>query len=108
MDFLTGLPLSAGWMGDKYNSILVIIDQLTKMVHYKLVKITIDTPGLAKVILDVVVWYHNLPDSIVINKVFFLPRNSGYRSVTSSALNRGSQPYSNLRWMVKPRGKIAS
>ena len=35
------------------------------MVHYEPVKVTIDAPGLAEVILDVVVRHHGLPDSIV-------------------------------------------
>ena len=55
MDFVTGLPISTNWKGDSYDSILVIVDWLTKMVHYKPVKITIDSPGLAEVIIDVVV-----------------------------------------------------
>ena len=38
------------------------------MVHYKPVMITINISGLAEVILDVVVWYHGLPDSIVTNR----------------------------------------
>ena len=65
MDFVTGLPISIDWKGDSYNSILVIVDRLTKMVHYKLVKITLNAPGLAEVIIDVVVHHHGLPDSIV-------------------------------------------
>ena len=67
MDFVTGLSISTNWKGDNYNSILVILDWLTKMVHYKPVKITIDAPGLAEVIIDVVVRHHGLPDSIVTN-----------------------------------------
>ena len=55
MDFVTGLPLSADWKDDNYDSILVIVDQLTKMVHYEPVKITIDAPRLAEVIIDVIV-----------------------------------------------------
>ena len=55
MDFITGLPVSTNWKGDSCDSILVIVDWLTKIVHYKLVKIIIDAPGLAKVILDMVV-----------------------------------------------------
>ena len=55
MDFVTGLPLSSNWKGNSYNPILIIIDQLTKMVHYEPVMVTIDAPGLAEVILDVVV-----------------------------------------------------
>ena len=38
------------------------------MIYYELVIVSIDTPGLANVILDVVVRYHGLPDSIVTNK----------------------------------------
>ena len=68
MNFVTGLPLSADWKGNNYDSILVIVDRLTKMVHYKLVKVTIDAPRLAEVIIDMVVWHHGLPDSIVTNR----------------------------------------
>ena len=68
MDFVTGLPVSINWKGDSYDSILVIVDQFTKMVHYKPVKITLDAPGLAEVIIDVVVRHHGLPDSIVTDR----------------------------------------
>ena len=65
MDFVTGLPISTDWKRESYDSILVIVDRLTKMVHYKSVKITINTSGLAKVIIDVVIRHHGLPDSII-------------------------------------------
>ena len=68
MDFVTGLPISTDWKGDNYDSILVIVNRLTKMVHYEPVKVTIDAPGLAEVIIDVVVRHHGLPDSIVTNR----------------------------------------
>ena len=55
MDFVTDFPLSADWKGDNYDSILIIVDQLIKMVHYEPVKVTIDAPGLAEVIIDVMV-----------------------------------------------------
>ncbi len=61
------LPVSTNWKGNTYNLILVIIDRLMKMVHYEPVKVTIDALGLTEVILDVVVRYHGLPDSIVID-----------------------------------------
>ena len=70
MDFVTGLPISTDWKGDSYDSILVIVDWLTKMVHYKPVKITINALGLAEVIINVVVHHHGLPDSIVTDKSF--------------------------------------
>ena len=55
MDFVTGLPISTNWKGDRYDSVLVIIDRLIKIIHYKPVKVTINVPALAEVILDVVV-----------------------------------------------------
>ena len=68
MDFVTSLPVSTNWKGETYDSILVIVDRLTKMVHYEPVKVTIDAPGLAEVIIDVVVRHHSLPDSIASNR----------------------------------------
>ena len=68
MDFMTGLPLSSDWKSDSYNSILVIVDRLTKMVYYKPVKVTIDAPKLVKVILDVVIWHQGLSNSIVTDR----------------------------------------
>ncbi len=53
MDFVTSLSISADWKGDSYDSILVIVDRLTKMVHYEPGKVTIDAPDLAEVIIDV-------------------------------------------------------
>ncbi len=67
MDFVTGLPISADWKGDSYNSILVIVDRLTKMVYYIPVKVTIDATGLAEVIIHVVVRHHGVLESIVTN-----------------------------------------
>lgn len=51
-----------------FDSILVIIDKLIKMVYYKQVKITTDALNLANVILNVVIQYHGLLNSIVTNK----------------------------------------
>ena len=41
------------------------------MVYYKLVKITFNAPEFAKVIIDMVVCHHRLPDLIVTNKSSF-------------------------------------
>ena len=68
-----GLPISTDWKGKSYDSILVIVDKFTKMVYYKPVKITIDVPGLAEVIINVVVRYHGLPDSIIIDRGSLFP-----------------------------------
>ncbi len=57
MDFVTGLLIFTNWKGETYDSILVIVDQLTKMVHYKPVIVTIDAPALAEVIIKAVLWH---------------------------------------------------
>ena len=68
MDFVMGLPILTDWKGDSYNSILVIVDRLTKIVHYEPVKVTINALGLAEVIINVVVKYHGLLDLIVTDR----------------------------------------
>ena len=55
MDFVMGLPISTDWKRENYVTILVIVDWLTKMMHYELVKVIINILKLATVILDVVV-----------------------------------------------------
>ena len=68
MNFITGLPISTDWKTNNYNSILVIVNRLTKMIHSKLVKVTINAPGLAEVIINVVMSHHGLPDLIITNR----------------------------------------
>ena len=62
---MTGLPLFTNWKNDSYNSILVIINRLTKIVYYKPVKIITKTLRLAEIIIDRIVQYHGLSDSII-------------------------------------------
>ena len=52
MNFVIGLPIAAVWKNGSYESILVIVDRLIKMVHCEPAKI--DTPGLVEIILGVV------------------------------------------------------
>ena len=68
MDFITSVLISANWKDNGYDSILIIVDQLTKMVHYEPVKVIIDVPGLAKVIIDIFVHHHKVLKSIVIDQ----------------------------------------
>ena len=71
MDFTTGLSISTDWKGESYDSILIIVDWFIKMLHYEPAKITIDTSGLVKVILNVVIWHYGLSNSIVSDKSLF-------------------------------------
>ena len=92
MDFMTGLPLFSDWKSDSYDSILVIIDRLTKMVYYEPVKVTINTSGLAKVIIDVVVRHPGLPDSII----------SDRGAIFTSKL------WSSLCWFLEVKQKLST
>jgi hypothetical protein len=65
MDFITDLPPSLAWNGAVYDSVLVVIDRLTKMAHYIPVRKTIDAPTLAGRFVDEVVRLHGSPDIIV-------------------------------------------
>ncbi len=65
IDFVTKLPISTNWKDDSYDSIFVIVDWLMNIVYYKLIKITIHTPDLVKVIMDMVVQHQSLFNSIV-------------------------------------------
>ena len=62
-----GLPILINEKRDSYNLIFVIVDWLTKIIHYKLVKVIINALGLAEVIINMVVRYYGLLNSIVTN-----------------------------------------
>lgn len=70
MVFVTGLAISTNWKSEIYNSILVIVDWLTKIVYHKLVKITINTPISAEIIIKTVVHCHSLLSSIISDRNF--------------------------------------
>lgn len=65
MDVLIDLLLSTDWKGNSYDSILVIINHLTKIVYDKLVKVAINSPRLPKVIIDVMLQHHGLLNFII-------------------------------------------
>ena len=65
MDFVTSLSILTNWKRDSYNLIFIIVNWLIKMINYKPVKIIINAPGLAEIIINVVVRYHGLPNSIL-------------------------------------------
>ncbi len=65
IDFVTELLVSTNWKSETYDSILVIINKLTKIVYYKPVKVIINSLSLVEIIIKVVVRYHNFSDVIV-------------------------------------------
>jgi len=59
-DFITKLPLAQG-----YDSILVVVDRLTKMVHFIPTIEKTSAEGLARLFRDNVWKLHGLPESII-------------------------------------------
>ena len=65
IDFMTGLPLFVDWKVNNYDLIFIIVNHLTKIVYYKLVKVTINALKLAEIIINMVMQYYGLPHSII-------------------------------------------
>jgi len=62
-DFITKLPLAQG-----YDSILVVVDRLTKMVYFIPTTEKTLVEGLARLFRDNVWKLHRLPESIILDK----------------------------------------
>lgn len=65
VDFITSLPESLTLHGKKANSILVIVDRLTKYALYIPTTMRLTSEGLADILLHHVVKFFGIPDSIV-------------------------------------------
>ena len=63
VDFITKLPLVQG-----YDSILVVVDQFTKMAHFVPTTEKTMAEGLARLFRDNVWRLHELPESIISDK----------------------------------------
>lgn len=62
MDFVGPLPVSGK---SKFDTILTVIDRLSKMVHLIPTHQTATAPDIARLIFDNIVKYHGVPDSII-------------------------------------------
>lgn len=77
MNIITRLLILTNLKNKTYNSIILIINWLIKIIFYKQLKIIIKTLKLAKVILDMILQYYNLPNSIIIDKDLFFTLKFG-------------------------------
>ena len=69
MDFIVKSPLSKDTITDiKYDSILVVVDRLTKYTHFIPWKEKRNAKDLAKVILKEIIANHGIPQSIISDK----------------------------------------
>jgi len=63
IDFITKLPLVQG-----YNSILVVVDRLTKMVHFISTTEKTSAEELARLFRNNMWKLHGLPESIILDR----------------------------------------
>ena len=61
MDFITGLTMT--WR--QHDSIMVVVDKLTKVAHFILVKSTHKTDDIAKIFMKDIFKLHGFPKEIV-------------------------------------------
>ena len=64
MDFIIGLPCTPR----QKDTILVVVDHLSKMAHFIATKEMIETPQVANLFIHNVFCLHGLPQSIVFDK----------------------------------------
>lgn len=62
IDSVRGLPISINEKSETYDLILMILDKLTKMIHYEPVKFLINALGLVDMITHVLIGHHGLSD----------------------------------------------
>ena len=68
MNLVMNLSINRNWNKIKYNSILMIIDRLIKMIHYILIIKIINVENLTEVFIKKIVWLHNLFLFIIIDR----------------------------------------
>ena len=64
MDFITGLQMT--WR--QHDSIMVVVDKLTKVAHFIPVKSTHNTDDIAKIFMKDIFKFHGLAKAIVSNR----------------------------------------
>ena len=64
MDFITGLPMT--WR--QHDSIMVVVDKLTKEAHFIPVKSTYEAGDIAKIFMKEIFKLHGLPKEIVFDR----------------------------------------
>lgn len=67
LDFLLILLILINWKNDSNDSILSVLDYFKNIVYYKPVNFIIDIAGLVKMIINMIISYHNSLKLIINN-----------------------------------------
>lgn len=73
MEFVTDLPPSHGFTGLVYESMLLIVDQLTKMARYIPTCKTMPGPKLAGLVYQEIISKFGIPDSFAMDRGSLFP-----------------------------------
>ena len=65
MDFVVGLPFT----GQKHDSVWVVVDRLTKLAHFLIVRTDYSLDKLAKMYFKEIVRLHGIPISIISREI---------------------------------------
>jgi hypothetical protein len=103
MDFITDLSSSKA-----FDSIFVVVDRLTKMVHFMPCNKTVTGEETAILFMDNIYKYHGFPDDIISDHVHNSPRSFGNHYSRSLRPRSSCLPCIILRLMDKPNGLIKS
>ena len=108
MNFVTKLSLSRAWNEVVYDAILIIVDRLTKMIHYIFVTKTINAKNLVEIFIQKFIRIHDLLESIIIDKDFVF--TSKYWSTLCYALKIKKSCLSRFtrKSIIKRNDKIIS
>ena len=98
MDFITGLPMT--WR--QHDSIMVVVDRLTKAAHFIPVKSTYEAGDIAKIFMKEIFKLHGLPKAIVSDRDIKFTSNfwKGLFADLGTKLNFST---AYLRQMGRPR-----
>lgn len=103
--FVIRLSISTNWKSETDDSIRIIVDQHIKMVYYKPVRVIIDAPSLAEVIIELVVQHYGFPDSIVSDWDLFFSLKFCYFYIISMESSKDSQPLFICKLIVRIKDK---
>ncbi|XP_070002486.1 uncharacterized protein [Nicotiana sylvestris] len=95
MEFIVGLPRTQ----HKFNSIWVIVDRLTKSVHFLPVRTTYSSKDYARLYIKEIVRVHGVPVSIILDRGAQFTASFGGPSKKDWGLNSSRQKsYADNRW----------
>jgi transposase InsO family protein len=104
MDFIVGLPLTVR----RHNSIFVVVNTLTKSVHFIHVCTTYQAPNIARVFISEVVRLHGVPKRIISDRgsVFTGQFWTSFQEALGTQLNFSTAYHPKTDWQTERTNQI--